>query len=53
VRRELAIIPLVIVGLAGGAATVSAKGGGAAFTSQQEGQTRIAPRQLDAMLMTT
>jgi hypothetical protein len=53
VRRELAIIPLVVVSLAGGAVGVSAHGGGAAFTAEQHGQSRIDPRQLDAMLMTT
>jgi hypothetical protein len=53
VRRELAIIPLVVLSLAGGVVGISAHGGGAAFTAEQHGQTRIEPRQLDAMLMTT
>jgi hypothetical protein len=46
-------MPLVLLSLAGGAVGVSAHGGGAAFTAKQHGQTRIEPRQLDAMLMTT
>jgi hypothetical protein len=53
VRRELVIIPLILLGLIAAAVAVSAHGGGAAFSAQQQGEARINPRQLDAMLMTT
>ncbi len=52
-RRELAVIPVILVGLAAAAVGVSAHGGAAAFSAQQHGETRINPRQLDAMLLTT
>ena len=53
VRRELAVLPTVLVGLAAAVVGVSAHAGGAQFSAQQRGATKINPRQLDAMLMTT
>jgi hypothetical protein len=52
-RRELAIIPTIAVGLAAAAVAVSSYQGNPQFAADYQANARLDPHQLASMLMTT
>jgi hypothetical protein len=52
-RRELAIIPAIVVGLAAAAVAVSSYQGNPQFAAEHQANTQLDPRQLASMLMAT